>query len=117
MKAKIIYKLKPRFFNKNARASVQDTKDFIDASGIPLYHQFQKSKLFINPIIHGPPKGLVENDSAGSRLLWRAIHEENKLNSFYVYDQSNFGRWYIDGVGAVIGDIIEQEESVLDFLI
>jgi len=59
----------------------------------------------------------VENDSAGSRLLWRAIHEENKLNSFYVYDQSNFGRWYIDGVGAVIGDIIEQEESVLDFLI
>jgi hypothetical protein len=42
-----------QFFNY---ATASGTQAFLKASGIGLYHHFLRSDLYINPIIHGPPK-------------------------------------------------------------
>jgi hypothetical protein len=39
----------------DGQATPEGTKRFVARSKLPLYHHFMRSKLVINPIIHGPP--------------------------------------------------------------
>lgn len=70
------------------------TKQFISESGLPLSHTFSKSGLVINPIIHGPPrliyddelkkKRLLHTDMADDQLAYAII--EHLCNCVYVYN-------------------------------
>ena len=73
------------------RATQAGTEKFILDSGIKLFHKFEISKLFVNPIIHGPPR-LVPlrfrrpiNQKASDNQLLTAVHR-NWSNMIYVYN-------------------------------
>jgi hypothetical protein len=71
------------------RATPAGTKAFIASSNLSLYHKFEKSGLFINPIIHGPPRAKTTGPStiAEDHLLLHA-YTQNKSNCMFVYNCS-----------------------------
>lgn len=86
-------------------ATQQGTEKFIVSSGIGLFHKFNVSKLYINPIIHGPPRlqpihpkrpiSPINRKLADNQLL-TAVHR-NWSNMIYVYnyysDNKDVGYW------------------------
>lgn len=78
------------------RADRHATERFIARSGLPMYHQFDHSGLFINPIIHGPPsryhKSDKEVDEKTETLIhamsMRAVHL-NRSNCLVVYQHNH----------------------------
>ena len=87
------------------QATKQGTEKFIMDSGIQLFHKFNLSNLYINPIIHGPPRlnpirdkrqiDLINGRLADNQLL-TAVHR-NWSNMIYVYnhysDSHGIGYW------------------------
>ena len=73
------------------RATPAGTEKFIIDSGIKLFHKFEISKLFVNPIIHGPPRLIPIrfrkpiNQKASDNQLLTAVHR-NWSNMVYVYN-------------------------------
>lgn len=73
------------------RATPEGTEKFIIDSGIKLFHKFEVSKLFVNPIIHGPPRLIPLrfrkpiNQKASDNQLLTAVHR-NWSNMVYVYN-------------------------------
>ena len=73
------------------QATREGTEKFIIDSGIQLFHKFHVSKLYINPIVHGPPrlpplrlKQRINQRLADNQLL-TAVHR-NWSNMIYVYN-------------------------------
>lgn len=87
------------------QATKQGTEKFIMDSGIQLFHKFHISNLYVNPIIHGPPRlnpvrdrratDLINYRLADKQLL-TAVHR-NWSNMIYVYnhysDSHEIGYW------------------------
>jgi hypothetical protein len=68
------------------QASPEGTKKFIMNAKLPMYHRFEHSGLFINPVIHGAPS-LYDEDNQGyvEALTLRAVLR-NKSNCLVVYE-------------------------------
>ena len=73
------------------KATVEGTEQFILNSEIQLYHKFNVSKLFINPVIHGPPRlspikyrKPINRKNADKQLLTAVCR--NCSNMIYVYN-------------------------------
>ena len=94
----------------SGRATSIGTTSFVTSSKLLLYHQFHRSNLFINPIIHGYPRIIQQDQSAENKeertskfcilspeiydsCLLKAVNK-CKTNCFYVYNH------YGDGVKA-----------------
>lgn len=64
------------------------TKDFVTRSNLALHHQFEKSKLFINPVIHGPPLAFDEQLQDMEVMLAKQAVVRNCSNAIVVYDNT-----------------------------
>ena len=78
------------------RASAVGTKQFLTDRKVPLSHAFNRSAVFVNPIIHGPPKATAMSKEEADRNIVKAIMH-NHSNAVFVYDhrdQEEGGPWY-----------------------
>ena len=94
------------------RASPEGTKAFIAQSNIKLHHNFHASDLYINPIIHGPPRGIGTGSSADTDQMLVDAVLRNRRNCFYVYNHSVDGVWYASDVGAGLGSEVDRTQLV-----
>lgn len=96
-------------------ATETGTLSFVKNANLPLYHKFDKCKLFSNPIIHGLPsvnfmlneckygdKIVMQNEET-DRLLEKAL-VDNKSNCIYVYGH-NDSSYYSNYKAAPTNDI------------
>jgi hypothetical protein len=73
------------------RATKEGTEKFIVDSGIQLFHKFNVSNLYVNPIVHGPPRlhpiklRQKINQRLSDNQLLTAVHR-NWSNMIYVYN-------------------------------
>ena len=79
------------------KATFKGTKQFLTQSQLPFHHHFKISNVFINPIIHGPPKLELnltqqETDEHFARALLI-----NRSNCLYISDIQNnsLNSWHI----------------------
>lgn len=78
------------------RATTEGTEKFIIDSGIQLFHKFNVSNLYVNPIVHGPPRlqpikfRQKINQRLSDNQLLTAIHR-NWSNMVYVYNHYSDG--------------------------
>lgn len=86
-----VERIKPRLFG---HATSEGTLKFMESSVWTLHHHFRRSNLYINPIIHGPPKLLNlmkgnnhDHNFAKALLLHRS-------NCLFVYDHRPSKPWY-----------------------
>lgn len=73
------------------QATKEGTEKFIIDSGIQLFHKFHVSNLYVNPIVHGPPRlqpiklRQKINQRLSDNQLLTAVHR-NWSNMIYVYN-------------------------------
>lgn len=97
---RIISSSRPRLFSSTVRTSSNGgsgivtgradsamTQRFIAMSNLPLFHKFERSNLYINPIIHGPPAFpyLSDEDHEYMDLLTKRAVLKNRSNCLVVY--------------------------------
>ena len=99
------------------RATTEDTKKFVldnfNKHKIQLYHQLNKSKLYLNPVIHGPPLKFQltgKNNSHFDQLLLRAV-TENRCNAVCIYDYHS--NWHCSNLAEVVSKV--PRESLILF--
>lgn len=68
-------------------ASTDGTMAFVHQAELPMYHVFEKHKLYVNPIIHGPPKKVSGKNIRSDEALEEAVLK-NRSNAVYVYRYS-----------------------------
>jgi hypothetical protein len=90
------------------RATPAGTMQFIRSSQLPLYHQFNKCGLYINPVIHGAPRqvtGLNEDDITYLEALTRRAVGLNRSNCVMVYKHNDGADpWYSTNLHKLFDD-------------
>lgn len=97
------------------RATPEETKKFITKSSLPLYHQLDKSKLYLSPIIHSYPFTYNhKTDNEYILALGRQAIVANRSNCVVVYHQYPNDRIYFyEGLPGIIeSDKIAREQLV-----
>ena len=100
-----------RYFHAEGRATVVDTREFVINSGLKIHHKLKNSGLYVNPVIHGPPKEIVGSCLATNAMLKHAF-VQNKSNCLYVYQNSTQGPWFVDDVVSLLNKVGKREEIV-----
>lgn len=97
------------------RATSAATKDFIGKSALPMYHQLDRTSLYINPIIHGAPFSYDHKADKDyiSTLAKHAIIE-NRSNCVLVYQQYLNDKiyYYEDLPNVIASGAIKRDELV-----
>lgn len=77
------------------RATEEGTRLFVAKSSLPMFHKFHLTDLYINPIIHGPPKYCSDaNKSYVEALTARAVLK-NRSNCIIVYQHNEIEKsWH-----------------------
>lgn len=87
------------------RATISGTLQFLRQSMLPLHHRLERSKLYINPVIHGPPKKLyakTDKDRTYIEALTRRAVVMNRSNCVVVYKHREDGEpWYSTNLHAL----------------
>lgn len=95
------------------RATTSGTMKFMRQSQLPLYHQFHKSQLFVNPIIHGAPKKLYaldDKDRVYIEALTRRAVLVNRSNCVVIYKHHEEGEpWYSTNLSALFNDVSREQ--------
>eukprot|EP01041_Mallomonas_annulata_P006081 gene6081-12271_t len=94
------------------KATTEGTKSFVSQSNLSMHHHFYASELFINPIIHGPPKGSVESTNSFVDECMEKAVLVNRCNCLYVYNHSEDGVWYTSGLSSLLSKNLRREEIV-----
>lgn len=98
------------------RATVDGTKFFVSQAKLNLHHVFHSCKLFINPIIHGPPIGLSKGVGSNETIdhYLKIALQRNKSNCIYVYNRSVDNVWHSDPshLRSLFTDNFEREQVV-----
>lgn len=102
------------------RATQAGTAQFLRNSDLPFFHKLAKSELFINPIIHGPPRELYSKSDQKRTLieaLTRRAVVKNRSNCLVVYQHNPDGEaWYSTNLHALFLDSenqISREQIVI----
>lgn len=90
------------------RATSAMTQHFVAASKLPLYHKFERSQLYINPIIHGPPAFHEVEDHEYIDLLTKRAVLKNRSNCLVVYQHLTPKPYFFKGVRS----LLEVEETL-----
>jgi hypothetical protein len=70
------------------RATPEATFAFIHRNTLSMHHRLEKSGLFINPVIHGPPRPHAGHDNAYVEALMKKAVVKNASNCITVYHQN-----------------------------
>jgi hypothetical protein len=103
-----------KLFNRSlitGRATIQDTKLFVESSGVAIPHVLSYSKLHVNPVIHGPPNGVYGCDSGTDFLISAAIFQ-NGSNCICVYSKGKHGVWYTNTLNDSLTDGVTRSQIV-----
>lgn len=108
--------LKCRTFSRYLRpvlmgkATTEGTLHFIQNMKTKLHHHFKRANIFVNPIIHGPPKEYMQMKTSEIEINTIKALLKNESNAIFVYDYgySKDKPWHTD----VLSSILNQEGSV-----
>jgi hypothetical protein len=90
-------------------ATLEGTKRFLEASGIPLQHYLDNARVMINPIIHGAPKRNGSMSQEVSEIGVGYAICANRSNCVYIYDYNPESTWFT----ANLRDMFAPENSDL----
>ncbi len=80
------------------RASSAMTQAFVSSSKLHFYHKFERSQLYINPIIHGAPAFNNIEDHDYIELLTKRAVLKNRSNCLVVYQHLPQKSYYFKGM-------------------
>ncbi len=80
------------------RASTAMTQAFVSSSKLHFYHKFERSQLYINPIIHGAPAFNNIEDHDYIELLTKRAVLKNRSNCLVVYQHLPQKSYYFKGM-------------------
>lgn len=102
------------------QATVAGTRQFLMEVPLPLFHQFDKTKLYVNPVIHGAPKKVykkTDKDIAFIEALTRRAIVKNRSNCVIVYKHNDDGEaWYSTNLEKLFKDPannVERQQIVM----
>jgi hypothetical protein len=99
----------------SGRATSAGTKEFIGKSALPMYHQLDRTSLYINPIIHGAPFSYDHKaDKDYISTLTKHAITENRSNCVVVYQQYlNDKIYFYEGLPSILASgAIKRDELV-----
>lgn len=77
-------------------ATTEGTARFIQSSQLTLHHHMRRTNLYINPIIHGPPKYASEVSKEDlDRYLAKALLG-NRSNCLFIYNHNASSSWHTE---------------------
>lgn len=82
----------------DGNATTEGTQQFIASSDIALHHHFRRSNLYVNPIIHGPPRQLSETEEFDDQGATARGLLYNRSNGVFVYDYNNNKPWHTTSI-------------------
>jgi hypothetical protein len=98
------------------KATIDGTLGFVSKSNLKLHHRFDKSGLYINPIIHGSPKPTCKKDKKYYDSVLKHAVLKNRSNCVVVYDHNtaNGKPWHTDTMSVIISHEsgVKREEIV-----
>lgn len=101
------------------KATPQATQEFVSKRGLPLYHRFEKTGLFCNPIVHGQVNGF--DGDCDPKLLASIAIAENASNCIYVYSHDSSraktsvatNEFVLTDIGQLLKDVEVPRESLI----
>ncbi len=75
-------------------ATAEGTTTFMNTFTLPFCHHFRRSNLYVNPIIHGPPKEFDDLTDDDINAMFAKAVLENHSNCVYIYDHNKLKPWH-----------------------
>lgn len=88
------------------RATTVGTRKFVERANLSLFHCFDKTGLYISPVMHGPPRNYQVEDKEYFEALMHKSIVDNKSNCVVVYNESTGGSktWHATGMNRLLSE-------------
>lgn len=99
-------------------AQPEATRAFVNRSKLPLYHTFAKSRLVVNPMLIGAPKGIAGEDDEADEAIRQCVLSNRSncivVSSYSLQPDGQTSMWFSAEVARMITEkVVKREELVV----
>lgn len=105
-----------RMLTIQGKATPRGTKRFMERANLPMFHCFDKTSLYVSPIIHGAPRSYTLEETDYFEALMKRAVLRNKSNCVVVYNHEMTGTrsktWHATGLDKLLTPPPLNEENL-----